>query len=104
MLLSPDSPEGEPVTDQAVTQPGVVTHRAAPNPPPAAATVLTGTRSERETSLQAELEAERGSHAKTAKEKKDREVRISELEDELRRLKSPPAKADRTALEEFFED
>lgn len=89
-------------------EPGAPGNPPTPEPaaPPAARAVLNGPRTEREVSLEAELEAERNSHGKTAKEKKDREVRINELEDELRRLKNPPppARQDRTALEEFFED
>lgn len=78
----------------------------APAAPPAAEVVRTGQRSEREIALQAELETERESHAKTAKEKKDRETRIAELEDELHRLKQPlpaPARDRKTDLEEFFD-
>jgi len=69
--------------------------------------VLNGERTERELSLESDLQTERSSHAKTAKEKVEREKRISELEDELHRLRHParPAPADRkSALEEFFED
>jgi hypothetical protein len=65
-----------------------------PNPPqpagelpPAAQTVLSGTRSETEVQLQAELDAERTRHAKTSEEKKAREVRVAELEDEMHRFK-----------------
>ena len=56
----------------------------AAEPPPAAVIVTTGTVSERETNIAAELAAERESHASTANEKKAREVRIAELEDQLR--------------------
>lgn len=98
ILFSPDPPEtGAP--GAPVTQPG------APELPPAAQTVVTGTKSEREITLETELQTERGSHAKTAKEKKDRELRIAELEDELHKLKSPPSpKQSKSAMEEFFED
>jgi hypothetical protein len=65
-------------------------------PPPAARIVVTGVRSETEVQLQSELDAERARHAKTADEKKQREVRVAELEDEMHRLKqstqAPPAK------------
>ena len=65
----------------------------APAHPPAAAIVIAGTKTVPE--LEAELADERASHARTADEKKDREIRISELEDELFRLRKiqsqPPA-------------
>jgi hypothetical protein len=101
-----DPVETPPVTPPA--SPPVPSGPPAPAPgaPPAAKVVNTGPRSEREISLEAELETERGSHAKTAKEKKDRETRIAELEDELHRLKQPPARPQpdrKTDLEEFFD-
>lgn len=52
-------------------------------PPPAASAVLSGTRKEGETDLAAELEKERA-------ERKREQMRLSELEDENRRLKTPP--------------
>ncbi len=55
-----------------------------PAPPPAATTVLQGTKSERELQLEEE-------NQRLAKEKKDREIKIAELEDENHRLKSPPS-------------
>lgn len=80
----------------------------APEPanPPAADLVLKGKKTEREVALESDLETERNSHAKTSKEKKERELRIAELEDELHRLKTPPAKARRLLpdISEFFED
>lgn len=97
ILFSPDPPEsGAPAAP--VTQPGT------PKLPPAAETVVKGTKTEREITLESELQTERGSHAKTAKEKKDRELRIAELEDELHKLKSPPTPKSKSAMEEFFED
>ena len=73
--------------------------------PPAASTVINGRKTEREISLEAELETERRTHAQTAKEKTDREKKIMELEDELHRLRAPrPAPQKKSALEEFFED
>lgn len=76
-----------------------------PPGPPAARVVLTGQRTERELTLETNLEAERSAHAVTAKEKKDRETKIAELEDELYRLRHParPAKQ-KSAMEEFFGD
>jgi hypothetical protein len=71
--------------------------------------VTTGTKTEREITLEAELEAEKGSHNRTAKEKKDRELRIAELEDELHRLKGLRAGQDTKKrhildLTDFFEE
>ena len=50
---------------------------------PAARTVLTGQKSEREIDLESQLKAERETHAVTAREKKERELKIAELEDAL---------------------
>jgi hypothetical protein len=55
-----------------------------PTAPPAAKIVVDAPPSERETSLSTELEAER-------KARKDREIRVNELEDENRRLKQVTA-------------
>lgn len=55
-------------------------------PPPAAKIVVNAERKEGDTDLAAELAAER-------KKLKDRETRLSELEDENRRLKTPPPSA-----------
>lgn len=73
------------------------------SPPPAASTVINGARTEREISLEAELAAEKQTHQQTAKEKKERELRIAELQDELHLLRSAPPRDKKTALEEFFE-
>jgi len=80
-----------------------------PTPPPAGTVVTTGQRTEREITLETELSTERNSHAKTALEKKQREQRINELEDELRRLKTPPTPPKKTGgslldVSGFFED
>jgi hypothetical protein len=77
----------------------------APAPPPAGSVVVHGPRSERETELESELCRERDAHSMTAKEKKEREVHIAELQDELSRLKAAPAEPGRPArgaMEEFF--
>jgi hypothetical protein len=58
-----------------------------PVAPPAAAAVIDGTKTEAEIKLESELKEERARHDKTADEKKQREIRISELEDELRLLR-----------------
>jgi hypothetical protein len=54
--------------------------------------------------LEAELKEEQSRHTKTAEEKKQREVRIAELEDELHRLKNP-AQPKKSILDmsEFFD-
>jgi len=56
--------------------------------------VVTATRTEREVELQAEIDGVRGELATTSAEKKERELRIMQLEDELRALKTAtkPAK------------
>jgi hypothetical protein len=61
-------------------------------------------RSEREIDLEAELEAERQRHAVTAEEKKQREIRIAELEDERRQFLTPPPPPSKKAstMERFF--
>jgi hypothetical protein len=58
----------------------------APAPPPASVRVIEAP-TDRENELAAELEAEQARHARTAEEKKDHELRIMQLEDELRALK-----------------
>ena len=54
---------------------------------PATRIVVTGTKSEREIDLEAQLKAERDTHAITAREKKERELKIAELEDKLNAAK-----------------
>ena len=73
-------------------------------PPPAAETVATGKRSEREIALETELQKERDTHATTAKEKKDRESRIAELEAELASLKAQPKPAEEKGGWGFFRE
>lgn len=103
ILLTPDAPEGggnqEPPTAE---QTGSV---ELPAGPPAAETVLNGTRSEREIELEQELEAERQRRVKTEAEKIERERTIAELQDQLHALRNPPkpSKADdRSELERFL--
>lgn len=55
--------------------------------PPAAETVIEGDRTEREIHLQEELDAEREARKKDAETLRQREIRVSELEDENRSLK-----------------
>jgi hypothetical protein len=101
ILLSPDSPPGTPPASVVGTTQGdpVQTPNPAPpapspraaEPPPAARIVANAERTEREVELESELQAERDRHATTTSEKKQREIRIAELEDERRTLLSPPA-------------
>lgn len=103
LLLSPD---GEPGGGQAPSPAPPPQPSAAPDaaPPAAARTVTTGQRTEREIQLEAELQRERDQHTSTAAEKKQREVRIAELEDELHRLKTPAKPADdRGDLQRFLD-
>ena len=67
-----------------------------PAAPPAAATVLSGTKSERELQLEEE-------NKKLVADKKRVEVHAAELEDENHRLKTPPADPD-PAVEQTEED
>ncbi len=86
LLLSPESSPGTPpnppskppesaagATEAPVALP---TGEAPVAPPPAAKIVLEGTKTEREVALERQV--------------KERETRLSELEDENRRLKTPP--------------
>jgi hypothetical protein len=59
-------------------------------PPAAAVTVLNG-KSEREIELERELGDANRVLGRTVEEKKQREIRIIELEDELKRLRQTPA-------------
>jgi hypothetical protein len=73
--------------------------------PPAAAAVISGTKTEAEIKLETDLKDERDRHANTEAEKKNREIRISELEDELRRLRdvqSGPARPSKRGMMEKF--
>jgi hypothetical protein len=76
-------------------------------PPPAAAAVISGTKTEAQIKLEQDLKDERDRHANTEAEKKKREIRISELEDELRVLRSaqsgrPASPAKRGIMEDFL--
>ena len=100
-LLFPDPSDGgapSPTVPQPATPddspPGAgslspaSSHSTPAAPPPAARTVVTATRTEREVELQSELDGVRGELTTTAAEKKERELRIMQLEDELRALKT----------------
>lgn len=91
LLRSPGETDGGSPTPAPEIPPPAAAPACPSQPPQAAATVIAGKRTEREIELERDLDDERGRHATTAKEKKDRELRIAELEDELRRLKEIPA-------------
>lgn len=74
----------------------------APAAPPAAATVLTGTIDERLVNLQERLDAARREVANTAQQKKDRELTIAQLQDQLRSFSKPAPRDTRGALERFM--
>ena len=89
LFLSPDPSQGSPQnppatppasppgpTEAPVTPP---TGQAPPAPPAAAKIVVEGTKTERELALERQL--------------KERETRLSELEDQNRQLKTPPTPA-----------
>jgi hypothetical protein len=59
---------------------------SVPNPPPAATVVQHGSKTERELELEEKL-------SKTDADRKKEQTRLAELEDENRRLKSPPSTA-----------
>jgi hypothetical protein len=75
----PSEGGGAPITAPPQT-PEAPAAPAAPAPPPAAQTVLTGTRTERESDLEGQLQKERDTL-------KDRETKIAELEDQLSTMK-----------------
>jgi hypothetical protein len=81
--------DNAPKAETGGTPPGTPT--ADTNP--AARTVLTGKISEREIDLENQLTDERAKHATTQKEKKDREIKIAELEDSLRLAREIPKTA-----------
>lgn len=87
LLLSPDPAQGPGSSSET---PAVVSNppTAAPvnTPPPAAAAVLSGSITEDSAQLRDELENER-------KLRKQREMEINELQDNLRSLKNIPAPA-----------
>ena len=85
ILLSEDDPGGGDSKPSAENQnaPSLPSTAAAPSNPPAAETVIKGTKTERELALEMELEAERN-------DRKKEQTRISELEDKNRQLKQVP--------------
>jgi hypothetical protein len=93
-LLTPDAGDGGGAAPPADLTPA----NAAPTlaAPPAAKIVVEGPKSEREieledelTRIRADLDQTKSAHAATVEIKKLREVRISELEDERKRLSTP---------------
>lgn len=101
----PDAPGGAvspPTATDPGSAPGPQDSRGAvaAAPPAAAVTVLNG-RTERELELERELGDAQRVLARTAAEKKDRETRIMELEDELKRLRAIPAEPKRPWFDPF---
>ena len=91
ILLSPDPGDGgDPAHPSPPPGPPVSSPAPQPAPPPAATTVLEGTKTERELQLEEDLQKERDDKQRLADEKKDRELRIMQLEDENHQLKSIP--------------
>ncbi len=104
-LFEPRSETGGALVGGNPNPPEIVP--AAPvagEPPPAAAVVLSATISERETNLQAELAATQDKLARTDGEKKAREVRIAELEDQLRAARQEPPTAPKRSKLTFFDE
>jgi len=102
MIDTPPVQPNNPPAPAAPSSPSV------PPAPSAATTVIKGTKTEAELQLEKDLRTERDSHATTAAEKKKREIRIAELEDELRTLRAAqsapaaPAKQSRGMMEKFL--
>src|SRR5207249_1035355 len=82
LVTGADDPDRPATPEEPPAQPAQVQQA-----PPAAKAVLSGGRTELEVQLEGELAAERERHARTEADKKSRETRISELEDELHRLR-----------------
>jgi hypothetical protein len=82
ILLNANAGDGGTPPSENAPSPAAAPAAAPPaaEPPPAATAVVTGKKSEREVQLEKDLEAER-------KRVKDREVQVSELQDENFRLK-----------------
>jgi len=94
-LLEVDPPAE--VVPQPSAPPDPATVETLPAPPPAARIVVEGQRSEREINLETELQAERDRHAVTASEKKEREIKISFLQDKLDQIQRPDPAAPKKA-------
>jgi hypothetical protein len=98
ILLNSDAGDGGNPTPNNAPQPASPPAQPAQppaEPPPAASAVVTGKKSEREVQLEKELEAERG-------KLREREIKISELEDQNFQLKgSQPKKEKRVRLTLF---
>ncbi len=75
------NPAAPPVADPGPAPGQAPAPPVVASPPPAAQIVLEGTRTERELALERDI--------------KDREIRIAELEDQNRQLKTPPTPAPR---------
>jgi len=75
---------GDPLPPQNPPPNANTESQPPPAPPPAATVVLNGGKSERESELEAQLESEKA-------ERKQRELRVNELENENRQLKQVTA-------------
>lgn len=78
-----DNPPGAPLLVETALPSTAQTTAQPAAPPPAATTVVNGTKTERELALEAELEGER-------KKVRDRELRVSELEASVQDLTQQP--------------
>ncbi len=83
ILLSPESGEGGAPASPTAAPAEIIPTQPQPAPPPAAATVLSGTKSERELQLEED-------NRKLAETKKNLDKQNAELTDENHRLKTPP--------------
>ena len=88
ILLSPDADIGGSPDPASI--PPVSTDAPPSAPPPAAHTVVTGTKNERELQLEKELAETRGKLSTVEEEKKKRELALMDLQDQNRRLKEVP--------------
>lgn len=90
-------------TDPTNPAGGAPVNTAPPAAPPAAAAVLNGEHSERMAQLEEQLTAANARMVKTEEEKKQREVKIAELEDQLSQLRAaPPSPAAGAGTEDGF--
>jgi len=96
VLLNSDSASGGSETVQPAALGG--------DAPPAAALVMSGTVTEKESKLAELLAAEKASHASTAATIKAREITIAELEDKLRQARGerPPAAPKKSIMAAFL--
>lgn len=92
-----------PETEQNPPAPPAPAPTPAPAARPPAAAVVVDGKTEREVLLEAQLATERSGHDLTREQKKQREVKIAELEDELHRLRQPPRPQPTSKTDEWKE-